>query len=103
MKQHSDVPETSLESVMAASSLIEKMGRERLKPRKDEPSGASDVLVLDAALHAVLTVPGSGAVPRGAGGRGAHSRGGDFGRIQPLPARSRDAVQHRVRGSAVAN
>jgi len=63
MKQHSDVPETSLESVMAASSLIEKMGRERLKPRKDEPSGAGDVLVFDAAVHAVLTVAGSGAVP----------------------------------------
>jgi len=67
MKQHSDVPETSLESVMAASSLIEKMGRERLKPRKDEPSGASDVL-LGAAVHAVLTVAGSRAVPGGASG-----------------------------------
>ena len=68
MKQHSDVPETSLESVMAASSLIEKMGRERLKPRKDEPSGASDVLVLGAAVHAELTVAGSRAVPGGASG-----------------------------------
>jgi hypothetical protein len=30
-----DVPPISLECVMAASGLIEKMGRERLKPRKD--------------------------------------------------------------------
>jgi len=35
MKQQSDVPEISLESVMAAAGLVEKMGRERLKPRKD--------------------------------------------------------------------
>ena len=33
--QNSRVPEISLECVMAASGLIEKMGRERLKPRKD--------------------------------------------------------------------
>ena len=29
------MPEISLDCVMAASGLIEKMGRERLKPRKD--------------------------------------------------------------------
>jgi hypothetical protein len=33
--QNSRVPEISLECVMAAAGLIEKMGRERLKPRKD--------------------------------------------------------------------
>ena len=31
-----DVPAISLECVMAASGLIEKMGRERLKPRKED-------------------------------------------------------------------
>ena len=33
--QNSRVPEITLECVMAAARLIEKMGRERLKPRKD--------------------------------------------------------------------
>ena len=33
--QNSRVPEISLECVMAAAGLIEKMGRERLKPRED--------------------------------------------------------------------
>ena len=35
MEQNRQVPEISLEAVMAASGLIEKMGSERLKPRKD--------------------------------------------------------------------
>jgi hypothetical protein len=35
LKDNSDVPQISLECVMAASGMIEKMGRERLKPRKD--------------------------------------------------------------------
>ena len=34
-----DVPQISLECVMAASGLIERMGRERLKPRKDSNTG----------------------------------------------------------------
>ena len=35
MKQNKHVPEISLECVMAAAGLIEKMGSERLKPRKE--------------------------------------------------------------------
>jgi hypothetical protein len=35
LKDNSDVPEISLECVMVASGMIEKMGLERLKPRKD--------------------------------------------------------------------
>ena len=35
IEQNRQVPEISLECVMAASGLIEKMGSERLKPRKD--------------------------------------------------------------------
>jgi hypothetical protein len=35
VKQYSDTPPISLDCVMKAASLIEKMGRERLKPRKE--------------------------------------------------------------------
>jgi len=35
MKNNKEVPPISLECVMAAAGLIEKMGRERLKPRKE--------------------------------------------------------------------
>jgi hypothetical protein len=35
LSEKSEVPPISLECVMAASGLIEKMGRERLKPRKE--------------------------------------------------------------------
>lgn len=39
VKNYSDVPPISLEAVMKASGLIEKMGRTRLKPRKEGQSG----------------------------------------------------------------
>jgi hypothetical protein len=39
LDQHRQVPEISLECVMAASGLIEKMGSERLKPRKEGKFG----------------------------------------------------------------
>ena len=35
LKEHTEVPPISLEAVMVAANLIEKMGRERLKPRKE--------------------------------------------------------------------
>ena len=35
MEHNANVPEISLECVMAASGLIERMGVQRLKPRKD--------------------------------------------------------------------
>ena len=35
VKGNVPMPEISLDCVMAAAGLIEKMGRERLKPRKD--------------------------------------------------------------------
>lgn len=35
LENHSEVPPISLEAVMVAANLIEKMGRERLKPRKE--------------------------------------------------------------------
>lgn len=35
LKSHSEVPPISLEAVMVSANLIEKMGRERLKPRKE--------------------------------------------------------------------
>ena len=35
LKHHSEVPSISLEAVMVTANLIEKMGRERLKPRKE--------------------------------------------------------------------
>ena len=35
-QQHSSVPDISLERVMTAAGLIEKMGRERLEPRKQK-------------------------------------------------------------------
>jgi hypothetical protein len=36
MQQHSTVPDISLERVMTAAGLIEKMGLERLEPRKQK-------------------------------------------------------------------
>jgi hypothetical protein len=35
VKGHEETPEISLDRVMAAIGLIEQMGRERLKPRKE--------------------------------------------------------------------
>ena len=35
LKEHTEVPPISLDAVMVAANLIEKMGRERLKPRKE--------------------------------------------------------------------
>jgi hypothetical protein len=35
MDAHKETPPISLEAVMKAAGLIEKMGRERLKPRKE--------------------------------------------------------------------
>ncbi len=35
VERYSDVPMISLEAVMTAAGLIERMGRERLKPRKE--------------------------------------------------------------------
>jgi hypothetical protein len=35
LEHNEQVPDISLECVMAAAGLIEKMGSERLKPRKD--------------------------------------------------------------------
>lgn len=37
LKTHDETPPISLDCVMKASSLIEHMGRERLKPRKEKP------------------------------------------------------------------
>jgi hypothetical protein len=39
VKDHKEVPPISLEAVMAAAGLIERMGRERLKPRKEGTKG----------------------------------------------------------------
>jgi hypothetical protein len=49
LKQHSEVPEISLESVMAASGLIEKMGHEQLKSRKDGTQKKVDLTQTDGA------------------------------------------------------
>lgn len=38
LKNHTEVPSISLEAVMVTANLIEKMGRERLKPRKEAKS-----------------------------------------------------------------
>ena len=49
-----------------------------------------------------LAEPGGRARARRPGRRAAAARGAERGRLQPLPARDRDAVQSRVRGAAVA-
>ena len=36
IKEHSEVPPISLDCVMKAAGLIEQMGREQLKPRKEK-------------------------------------------------------------------
>jgi hypothetical protein len=38
VKENKEVPPISLEAVMTASGLVERMGRERLKPRKEDKS-----------------------------------------------------------------
>jgi hypothetical protein len=35
LKNNTEVPAISLEAVMVTANLIEKMGRERFKPRKE--------------------------------------------------------------------
>jgi hypothetical protein len=39
-KQNQEIPEISLECIMKAGGLIEKMGKERLKPRRDRKVGS---------------------------------------------------------------
>ena len=59
------------------------------------------LLVLDAAVHAVLALSGSGTVP-GCAGRGkTPARSGDRRRLQPVPLRDADTTQPGVRSAPV--
>src|SRR4051794_30299510 len=69
--------------------------------RQSECCGASVLLVLNALVHALLTIAGSGTVLRSPSRRAAHSRGCHRCRIQSFPPGCGNAVQHRLRSPAI--
>src|SRR5438045_47456 len=66
-----------------------------------EPRRPDLLLVLNSAMHAFLSVPGSGTVSWRTGGGDANSRGCGLGGFQPLSAGHRDTFQHRLRSPAI--
>ena len=57
---------------------------QRSTERQSESRGTGLLLVLHPAVHSLLEIAGSGALPGRAGGGEADSRGCHFGRLQPL-------------------
>ena len=79
-----------------------RAGRGRPRRGQPQPRRARVLRLLDAALHARLAVAGGRARARRTGGRGAHPRRRHDRRAHPLPPCGGDAVQPRLRGTAVA-
>ena len=80
--------------------IVEPFANDQLKDNLN-PVGRVYYSFSTLLVYALLAIAGSRAVPGCAGRRGEDSRRREFGRIQPLPARNGNAVQHRLRSSAV--
>ena len=75
--------------------IVEPFANDELEGQP-ESRGPGLLFVLDSAVYAMFAIPGSGAVPGCASGRGAHSRSGDIGGFHSFSASHGNAFQYRL-------
>jgi Methyltransferase domain len=80
--------------------IVEPFANDQLKDNLN-PRGPGLLFLLDAAVHALLTIAGSRTMPGCSGRRDTHSGGCDLGGFQSLPPRDRNSLQHCLRSATV--
>ena len=79
--------------------IVEPFANDELKDNLDRRSGL--LLVFNPAVHALLSIPGSGTVPGRSGWGGPNSGSCRLIRFQSVSAGYGNTFQYRLRGSAI--